>query len=185
MEKNLLIILFGRSCVGKTTMVRKIQDLYGDQIHEAVSVTNRDSRPGEIPGIDYNFITRERFEEMLANDELVEHVFYNGNYYGLAKAAFNTAKVNIAIIEPNGLRQVKEKMADQFEIIVIKMEENDYTLLERFEKRGDPIEVRDKRIYGDKTHFAEIPFDYLINSELLLFETILKTHTLLVRKDEQ
>jgi guanylate kinase len=187
MEKNLLIILFGRSCVGKTTMIRKIQDLYGDQVHEAVSVTTRDSRPGEIPGVDYNFITREHFEKMLANDDLVEHVHYNGNYYGLAKSAFDpTKKVNIAIIEPNGLKQVKEKMVNEFdEILTVKMDENDYTLLERFGKRGDPIEVRDKRIYGDKSHFAEIPFDYLINSELLLFETILKKYTNLVRKNEQ
>ena len=177
MRKNLLIILFGRSCVGKTTMVRKIQEIYGDKIHEAVSVTTRDSRPGEIPGVDYNFITKDEFEKMLKNDELVEHIFYNGNYYGLARSAFNINKVNIAIIEPNGLKQVKQKMSNNFEIITVKMEENDYTLLERFEKRGDPIEVRDKRIYGDKTHFAEVQFDYLINSELLLFKKILETHS--------
>jgi guanylate kinase len=184
MKKNLLIVLFGRSCVGKTTMVRKIQKLYGNQIHEAVSVTTRQPRPTEIPGQDYNFITKEKFDQMLAEKELVEDIEYNGNYYGLAYSAFDTSKTNIAIIEPNGLKQVKEKMADIFEILIVKMDENDYTLLERFKKRGDPIEVREKRIYGDKTHFAEIPFDYLINSELLLFEAILKNHTDLRYEDE-
>lgn len=173
---NTLFILFGRSCVGKTTTVRKLQQIYPD-LHEAVSVTTRGPRPGEIPGQDYNFITREKFGQMLAEGDLVEDIEYNGNYYGLAFSAFDYDKTNVAIIEPNGLRQVKEKLSNKFNIVVVKMEENDYTLVERFAKRGDPIEVRDKRIYGDKSHFAEIPFDYLINSNVDLFKAIIEKHT--------
>lgn len=178
---NTLFILFGRSCTGKTTSVRKLQKIYPD-LHEAVSVTTRAQRPGEIPGEDYNFITREEFGKMLSKGDLVEDIEYNGNYYGLAYSAFDESKTNIAIIEPNGLKQVLNKMGDMFEIIVIKMDENDYTLLERFAKRGDPIEVRDKRIYGDKEHFAEIPFDYLINSNIDLFKTIIEKHSELKEK---
>ena len=57
------------------------------------------------------------------------------------------------------------------------MEENDYTLSERFIKRGDAPEVREKRIYGDKSHFAEIPFDYMINSNVDLFKTVIEKNS--------
>jgi guanylate kinase len=173
---NTLFVLFGRSCVGKTSTVRQLQRIYPD-LHEAVSVTTRQARPGEIPGEDYNFITREEFGRMLAEGDLVEDIEYNGNYYGLAYSSFDESKTNIAIIEPNGLRQVLTKLKDKFNIIVVKMEENDYTLMERFAKRGDAPEIRDKRIYGDKAHFAEIPFDYMINSNIDLFKTIIEKHT--------
>jgi guanylate kinase len=175
-----LFILFGRSCVGKTTTVRKLQEIYPD-LHEAVSVTTRNPRLGEIAGQDYNFISRQEFGQMLAEGDLVEDIEYNGNYYGLAYSAFDYTKTNICIIEPNGLRQVIEKLSDRFNIVVVKMEENDYTLIERFEKRGDAPEIRDKRIYGDKSHFAEIPFDYMINSNVNLFITIIEKHSKLTK----
>jgi len=176
--KNTLFIIFGRSCTGKTTIVRKLQEKYGEQLHEAVSVTTRGPRPGEIDDVDYTFVTRERFEEMIETNELVEDIDYNGNYYGLAFKSFNPEMTNIIVVEPNGLAQVADKLAGLFDkIVVIKMEENDYTLRYRFDRRGDAPDIRDKRIYGDKTHFAEIPFDYLINSEFLLLDTIIKEHS--------
>lgn len=174
---NTLFILFGRSCTGKTTIVRKLQAKYGEEIHEAVSLTTREPRPGEIPGIDYTFVSVDEFKSMMDNNELVEDIEYNGNYYGLAYKTFDTEKTNIVVVEPNGLSQVKSKLGHLFDIVVIKMDENNYTLEDRFVKRGDAPEVRAKRIYGDRTHFAEIPFDYLINSEFLLFENIIRTHS--------
>lgn len=174
--KETLFVLFGRSCVGKTTSVRKLQQKYPD-LHEAVSVTTRSPRPGEIDGFDYIFVSREEFQRMERDNELVENIQYNGNNYGLAFRSFNPDKVNIAVIEPNGLKQVQERLSDKFNIVVIKMDENDSTLLERFAKRGDPIEVRDKRIYGDKSHFSDVPFNYLINSEPELLEFIMRKHS--------
>lgn len=171
-----LFVLFGRSCVGKTTSVRKLQQKYPD-LHEAVSVTTRKPRPGEIDGFDYIFVTFEEFERMERDGELVENIEYNGNKYGLAFRSFNPDKVNIAVIEPNGLKQVQERLSDRFNIIVIKMDENDSTLLERFAKRGDAPEVRDKRIYGDKAHFSNVQFDYMINSSPDLLEFIMKKHS--------
>jgi guanylate kinase len=172
-----LFIIFGRSAVGKTTIARKLQKKYGDRIHEAVSVTTRNARPGEEPGVDYHFISKEEFEKLIEEDGLAEKIEYNGNYYGLAYSAFDTNKVNIAIIEPNGLKQVKEKMKDKFKIIVVKIEENDDTIAQRLVNRGDAPEVREKRIHGDKTHFANVPFDYLINSRFEILDWIIKDNS--------
>jgi len=172
-----LFIIFGRSAVGKTTIARKLKDKYGDRIHEALSVTTRNPRPGEIEGIDYHFISVEEFKEDLNRDNFVESIEYNGNYYGLMKTVFDESKVNIAIIEPNGLKQVKEKLKDRFKIVVIKIEENDDTLSERLVKRGDAPEIREKRINGDKTHFANIAFDYLINSRFEVLDWIMRDNS--------
>lgn len=180
-DKNKLIVLVGRSCVGKTTLVRQIQKYYGNQIHEAVSVTTRDSRQGEIPGSDYHFTTHEKFEEMLKRKELVEYVYYSGNYYGLTRGAFEPETTNIVIVEPNGLGQVKQQLGGIFDIIVIKIEETNLVIKERFQKRGDSIENISERFNQDMIRFAEVDFNYLINSELLLLEAIIKRHTNLER----
>jgi guanylate kinase len=167
-----LFIITGRSGVGKTVNVRKLQEKYGDRLHEAVSVTTRQMRPNEVEGMDYKFVTREHFNNLIINNQLVENVEYNGNYYGLALTAFDPTKVNVAIVEPSGLRQIKEKMKKRFNIVIIKLEENDETLVDRLVKRGDAPEVREKRIYGDKSHFTNVPFDYLTNSKFEIIDTI-------------
>jgi len=172
-----LFIIFGRSAVGKTTIARKLQDKYGDQIHEAVSITTRNKRPGEIEGIDYNFVSREHFIDLINQNALAERIEYNDNYYGLEFAAFDTLKTNIAIVEPTGLRQIKEKMKTFFNIIVVKIEENDDTISQRLVNRGDAPEVREKRIHGDKSHFANVEFDYLINSKFDVLDFIIRSNS--------
>jgi len=167
-----LFIITGRSGVGKTTIVRRLQQKYGDKVHEAVSTTSRTKRHHEIEGEDYHFVSRQEFEELLTLGELAEDIYYNGNYYGLPYSAFNVDKINFAIIEPNGLRQIRDKMKDKFNIVIIKLEENDDTLVDRLIKRGDAPDVREKRIHGDKEHFANVPFDYLTNSRFEIIDKI-------------
>lgn len=175
MNKNTLIILFGRSCVGKTTTVRELQEKY-PTVHEAVSFTTRDIRPNEVDGEDYRFITVEEFKQMSANNELVESVEYNGNYYGLNHKAFDTEKLNIAIVEPSGVNQLKNKLSDKFNIVVVKLEEDDSVIFDRFKKRGDSKEVVFKRFPRDKVKFTEIEYDYLISADLFLLESIIEKH---------
>jgi guanylate kinase len=172
-----LFIIFGRSAVGKTTIARKLQEKYKNQIHEAVSITTRSRRPGEIEGVDYNFVSKEHFLDLISKDAFAERIEYNDNYYGLEFAAFDISKTNIAIVEPVGLKQIKEKMKTFFNIIVIKIEENDDTISQRLVNRGDAPEVREKRINGDKAHFANIEFDYLINSKFDVLDFIIRSNS--------
>lgn len=79
--KGQLIVLSGPSGVGKSTVISELLSAR-DNIYFSVSFTTRAPRVGEADGINYNFVTRERFEAMIANDELLEHAEYVNHYYG-------------------------------------------------------------------------------------------------------
>jgi guanylate kinase len=76
-----LTVLTGPSGVGKGTVVRKVRELY-PHIWVSVSCTTRIPRPGERNGVEYRFVTRERFGELVAADELLEYAEFAGNLYG-------------------------------------------------------------------------------------------------------
>ena len=79
--KGKLFVLSGPSGVGKNTILNRVIAA-SDHVRYSVSATSRQSRPGEVDGSSYYFVTRERFEEMIAQDELLEYAEYVGNYYG-------------------------------------------------------------------------------------------------------
>ena len=80
-QKGLLLVLSGPSGCGKGTMVKELISREG-QIEVSRSATSRAPREGEVDGLHYDFVSRERFEEMIKNGEVLEYTQYNGNYYG-------------------------------------------------------------------------------------------------------
>ena len=82
---GMILILSGPSGSGKSTIYKAaIGDLGG--IEFSVSCTTRQPRPGEVDGRDYYFITRERFDALVAEDAFAEHAEVHGNYYGTLKS---------------------------------------------------------------------------------------------------
>ena len=81
MGKGLLIVYTGASGVGKGTVMKRLLQS-NDNLRLSVSATTRAPRPGETNGVEYHFVTEERFLDMIANNELLEHAVYCGNYYG-------------------------------------------------------------------------------------------------------
>lgn len=80
-NKGLLIIISGPSGAGKGTVLKEV--LKKDKnISVSVSATTRQPRDGEIDGVHYYFLTKEKFEEMINNNEMLEYVKYVDNYYG-------------------------------------------------------------------------------------------------------
>ena len=123
MKRGLLIILSGPSGVGKGT-VRKIfferEDL---NLAFSISMTTRAPRNGEVDGVDYNFVTKERFLEAIENDELLEYAEFVGNYYGTSLAAVDKlrdeGKNVILEIEVEGAKQVIERVPDCLSIFLV------------------------------------------------------------------
>ena len=114
-ERGLLIVFSGPSGVGKGTVRAKIFES-DNNFEYSVSMTTRKQRPGEVDGKDYYFRTRDEFEEMIRNGQMLEYAEYVGNYYGTPLTYVNQTldegKDVFLEIEVQGALQVKEKVPD-------------------------------------------------------------------------
>ena len=117
--KNKLIVISGASGVGKGTvlgiMMQKRKDLTF-----SVSATTRPPRPGEIDGVHYYFITKERFQEMIDQGAFLEYDAHAANFYGTprAQAREKLEKGPVLLdIEPNGAKQVRASDPDGFSLL--------------------------------------------------------------------
>ena len=144
MSKGKLIVISGASGVGKGTvlgiMMKKRKDL-----SFSVSATTRPPRPGEIDGVHYYFISREKFEEMIAQGAFLEYDAHADNYYGTPRAQAEEKRERGPVlldIEPAGAKQVREKMPDA-ELIFI-MPPSMQELERRLRGRGDTPEEQIK-----------------------------------------
>lgn len=107
-----LYVLVGRSAVGKTTIQKMLAKSSG--FKEIVSHTTRAKRDNEIDGVDYFFVSDEKFKEMLDNGEFLEYTVYNGWFYGLHKDQVNLSTGNyVCVLETDGLRQAINKLGKQ------------------------------------------------------------------------
>jgi len=115
-EKGLLIVLSGPSGVGKGTVRKAIFSQPDMKFEYSISCTTRQPREGEVDGVDYFFKNRQQFEEMIANDQLLEYAEFVGNYYGTpvdyVKQTLESGKDVFLEIEIQGARQVREKFPD-------------------------------------------------------------------------
>jgi len=86
----LLVVLSGPSGVGKDSILMRMRDI-GFPFHFVVTATSRAQRPGERDGYDYHFVSKERFEEMIARGELLEWAEVYGHYKGIPKREISQA----------------------------------------------------------------------------------------------
>ena len=164
-EKGKLIVISGPSGAGKSTVVsHAIQGR--EDVCFSTSVTTRAPRPGEVDGREYFFIDRERFDEMVAKDELLEHAVYVSNCYGTPRAYVEeklAEGLNVLLdIEVQGARQVRERMPEAIKIFVVPptLEE----LRRRLEGRGtESAEAIEGRLARARQEYGEAGFyDYII-----------------------
>lgn len=123
MNKGALLVLSGPSGVGKGTVLAEVLKKYSpDDLFFSVSVTTRDARPGEKDGVNYHYITREKFDDILKNDGLLEHNIFCGTCYGTpvepVKKALAGGKLVILEIDVNGMRQVVKKFPDAVTVFI-------------------------------------------------------------------
>ena len=143
-----MLVLVGPSASGKSAIVKCLESKYG--IKKFITCTTRDKRVGEVNGIDYFFMTKEEFTTRYENDEFIETVYYNGNYYGTLKKEAGVNKV--VILEPQGLNNFLEKV-DNIYSVFLKTDVN--ILKDRMIGRGDSILDVNKRLENDKILFSK------------------------------
>ena len=164
-EKGKLIVISGPSGAGKSTVVFKAME-GRDDLCFSTSVTTRKPRPGEVDGREYFFVELDRFDEMIANDELLEHAVYVANSYGTPRKyvedKLNNGKNVLLDIEVQGARQVAEKMPDAVKIFIIPPSLSE--LERRLVGRGtDTARAIEARLIRARQEYQEADFyDYII-----------------------
>ena len=145
MKKGKLIVISGPSGVGKGTVVRALRAQDGN-LKLSVSATTRPIRPTETHGVEYFFISKGEFEEMIAGDRFLEHAEYVGNYYGTPEGPVNELLDRgydvILEIEVQGGLQVMARRPDA--ITVFLAAPSFEVLAQRLRGRGDTDEEKVK-----------------------------------------
>lgn len=165
MNKGRVYIISGPSGSGKDSVMKKVFEKQPDIAFSISSIT-RNMRPGEVEGEKYNFISRERFEQMIKNDELLEHNVFVGNYYGTPKApvinCIENGKDILIEVDVNGAAQIREKMPEAVSIFI--MPPSLEVLKKRLTGRGtDSADVIEKRLNEALREIASAKdYDYIV-----------------------
>lgn len=140
MSKGKLFVISGASGVGKSTVLKLVME-GRDDLKFSVSATTRPPRPGEVDGVHYYFVTRERFEEMIRQGAFLEYDAHADNYYGTPRAqAEEKMEQGLLLldIEPMGAKQVKQAAPDA--VLIFIMPPSRQELERRLRSRGDTSE---------------------------------------------
>lgn len=172
----LLIVVSGLSGAGKDTVVQRMQER-GLPFHFVVTATTRAPRPGETNGKDYWFVSREEFERMLAQNELLEHAIVYGDHKGVPRAevqgALATGKDVVMRLDVQGAETVHRLIPDALLIFITTPSEEE--LVQRLNAREtetpESLAVRVATAREELKHVGA--FDYVIvNRDLCLDDTV-------------
>lgn len=165
-----LFVVSAPSGTGKTTVVERLVQRLPD-LALSRSYTSRVARPGEADGVDYNFVTRPRFEEMVAAEEFLEWAEVFGNLYGTCASDVEKQIAGgldmVLVIDVQGARQVRQRYKETVGVFVLPPS---FEVLER-RLRGrskDPEEAMQRRLQTARDEVAAfIEYDYVVvNDEL-------------------
>ena len=164
MKQGLIIVVSGPAGCGKKTVLTHLTKT-GEYIL-SVSLTTRDPRPGEIAGVDYNYVTREYFQSKIDANDMMEYTDYCGNLYGTPKsesyAILNSGKHLILELEVEGAMNIKKKYPDSILIMLLPPSH----AVEEQRLRGRATETEEsivKRLARAKVEITYAPkYDYVV-----------------------
>ena len=169
-EENIMIILSSPSGVGKTTLTKKIQQKY-QNFKLSVSHTTRSPRSNEVEGVDYYFVTKEKFKNLINNNKFYEYAKIFENYYGTLKKNVDENKINYDLvfdIDWQGTKQLsKFKNLKLIKIFLITKDKEDLKkrLIKRNQNSKKEVEERFKSFEKDVRNWKD--YDYIIINENL------------------
>ncbi|NLK42813.1 MAG: guanylate kinase [Tissierellia bacterium] len=190
MSKGFLLIISGPAGTGKGTVCKELLKRNKDIVF-SVSATTRQPRVGEVDGLNYYFVTKDKFESMIEKDEFLEYAYVHTNYYGTPKEfvmnQIEKGEIVLLEIDVQGALQVKKNFSEAVFIFLLPptMEE----LKNRIINRGTETEEDINRRYENA--FKELDFvgnyDYFVINDVvedavLDIEAIIKAEKLRVKR---
>jgi len=169
-RRGLLFVVSAPSGTGKTTVVERLAHVV-PSLAVSRSYTSRPARAGESDGVDYNFITRQRFDEMIAADAFLEWADVFGNLYGTSAADAErdlaAGRDLVLVIDVEGARQVRRRCRDMVGVFVMPPS---FAVLEhRLRGRSQDTEAQmQQRLRTARAEVAAVAeYDYVVvNDEL-------------------
>ena len=164
-KENIMVILSSPSGVGKTTLTKKIQQKY-QSFKISVSHTTRSPRSNEIDGVDYYFVSEDKFKKLIKNNEFYEYAKIFENYYGTLKKTVDQTILNNDIlfdIDWQGTKQLsKFKNLNLIKIYLITDSKNELKkrLIARNQNSTEEINKRFNSFDEDIKHWKD--YDYII-----------------------
>ena len=168
-REGIFFIMSAPSGAGKTTLCKEVVDILKDLRH-SVSYTTRTSRPGEVHGRDYFFVSPAEFEKMIKACEFAEWAEVHGNLYGTAMKTLDGYRKQgydvILDIDCQGARQLKERLKDGVFIFILPPSFAE--LRRRLDVRNsDSDEVKERRITNAADEIKEsLWYDYIIVNDV-------------------
>ena len=198
-EQQNILIISGPSGVGKSTIAKKLVDIFPN-VKEEVSCTTRPKREGETDGVEYHFVSREDFMQMLAAGEFFESSEYNGNLYGTRYSELEEKTTNcnlcIMLMDIPGTRMIKQEFPGACAVYLTAPID---VLEARLRKRGTDnedviqrrLESAEKELYAGKQNAGDVynavihdlDLATVINSICTVFEPLSALRREVARKD--
>ena len=160
-----LVVVSAPSGTGKGTVINKLLK-ERPEFAFSVSATTRNPRPGEKDGLEYHFLTHQRFRDMISNNEFLEYAEYVGEFYGTPdkpiRDNLDSGKIIILDIEVQGAKQVMQKKPDAITIFIVppNMEELENRLRGRGTDSEEKLAARLKRAAAELEEQSH--YDYIV-----------------------
>jgi guanylate kinase len=170
-QKGIMTVVSGFSGAGKGTLMKALLAKYPEQYALSISATTRNPRAGEEHGREYFFYTKEAFQQLIAEDALIEHACYVDNYYGTPKKyvmeQLEAGKDVLLEIEVQGALKVKEKFPDTLMLFVTppSAEELERRLRGRGTESEEVILSRLRRAKEESVYMDQ--YEYLLINDKL------------------
>ena len=177
---KLIVVISGPSGAGKSTLIKHLLDEF-DEVGLTISHTTRPSREKEKNGIDYHFVSKDIFEDMIKNDEFIEYVKCFNNYYGTTKNSFGTVlnQYNICILDLNyegAYKLLKNSLFDTRCVGILVLPPSLKTLRARLQERNSETpQSLNKRIEESFIVQHIAPYHHvIINKDLDISKYLIK-----------
>lgn len=166
----MLILLSGVSGAGKDTIKKELIKRM-ENVESLPSYTDRAMRPGDVPGVVYNFVSTEEFERMIKDNELYEYNVYHEHYYGTSRKLMNekiaSGKIIVKDIDVNGTEKLIDILRQDTKVVTIFLKVPKEVLRKRLENRIDKPSEKDITGRLNRLEYEESKigiYDYVIKN---------------------
>jgi guanylate kinase len=169
-QRGNIIVLSAPSGAGKTTLCQKLLEQMPD-VRMSISYTTRQPRAGEVDGVDYFFVSEDRFRSMIETAAFVEWAEVHGNFYGTARKYIEDVCASgndvLLDIDVQGARQIQKIFPQS--VLIFVLPPSQQALRQRLEgRKTDPPEVIAKRLRKAKDEIRQYHlYNYVIINDIL------------------